>query len=58
MGMSMNVTMMQNNNRGLRHGGVSCREHLLTGGWSLSRSVQVLGVNPQTASNLGLFYGC
>ena len=39
MGMSMNVTMMQNNNRGLRHGGVSCREHLLTGGWSFSRSV-------------------
>ena len=56
MGMSMNVTMMQNNNRGLRHGGVSCREHLLTGGFS--RSVQVLGVNPQTASNLDLFYGC
>ena len=38
MGMSMNVTMKQNNNRGLRHGGVSCREHLLTGGWSFSRS--------------------
>ena len=24
-------------------------EHLLTGGWSFSRSVQVFGVNPLTA---------